>query len=168
MKRTTKYIISFLILASAISVAQAKTKHDQVVDKIIETGNADNRTMEYIDVLSNKIGGRLIGSNAYDNAVEWCASKFEEWGLEVWVQEVGEVPVGFNRGPWFGRMLGGNGMALHFATPSSTVGTKGVQRGHVLKEPLTQAEFNNMKESLKGAWVLKNMSSLDTFCSYCI
>jgi hypothetical protein len=29
-----------------------------------------------------------------------------------------------------------------------------VQRGHVLKEPLTQAEFNNMKESLKGAWVL--------------
>ena len=125
MKRTTKYIISFLILASAISVAQAKTKHDQVVDKIIETGNADNRTMEYIDVLSNKIGGRLIGSNAYDNAIEWCASKFEEWGLEVWVQEVGEVPVGFNRGPWFGRMLGGNGMALHFATPSYTVGTKG-------------------------------------------
>ena len=154
MKRTTKYIISFLILASAISVAQAKTKHDQVVDKIIETGNSDNRTMEYIDVLSNKIGGRLIGSNAYDNAVEWCASKFEEWGLEVWVQEVGEVPVGFNRGPWFGRMLGGNGMSLHFATPSYTVGTKGVQRGHVLKEPLTQAEFNNMKESLKGAWVL--------------
>ena len=77
MKRTTKYIISFLILASAISVAQAKTKHDQVVDKIIETGNSDNRTMEYIDVLSNKIGGRLIGSNAYDNAVEWCASKLE-------------------------------------------------------------------------------------------
>ena len=125
-----------------------------VTDKIIEIGTTDNRTMEHIDVLSNRIGGRLVGSNAYDNAVEWCASKFEEWGLEVWVQEAGEVPVGFNRGPWFGKMLGGDGMSLHFATPSYTVGTKGVQRGHVLKEPLTQAEFNSMKESLKGAWVL--------------
>ena len=155
MKRTvtTLALIAALMISGAHAqpaMAQKKT----VTDKIIEIGNTDNRTMEYIDVLSNRIGGRLVGSNAYDNAVEWCASKFEEWGLEVWVQEAGEVPVGFNRGPWSGRMLGGDGMVLHFATPSYTVGTKGVQRGHVLKEPLTQAEFNSMKESLKGAWVL--------------
>ena len=155
MKRTvtTLALIAALMISGAhaqSAMAQKKT----VTDKIIEIGNTDNRTMEYIDVLSNRIGGRLVGSNAYDNAVEWCASKFEEWGLEVWVQEAGEVPVGFNRGPWSGRMLGGDGMVLHFATSSYTVGTKGVQRGHVLKEPLTQAEFNSMKESLKGAWVL--------------
>ncbi len=135
-------------------IHQLSAQNDPVVDKIINTGNTDNHTMDYIDILTNRIGGRLVGSNAYDNAVQWCASKFEEWGLDVWVQEAGEVPVGFNRGPWFGRMLGGDGMTLHFATPSYTVGTKGVQRGHVLKEPLTQAEFDNMKESLKGAWVL--------------
>ncbi len=153
MKRTSYRIIltlSGLIIAGAAAMAQ----NSRVVDKIIENGINDNRTMEHLDVLSNRIGGRLVGSNAYDNAVQWCASKFEEWGLEVWIQEAGEVPVGFNRGPWFGKMLGQDGMVLHFATPSYTVGTKGVQRGHVLKEPLTQAEFNNMKESLKGAWVL--------------
>ena len=154
MKRTAILTLSICLLTLGVQAAYGKTKNDQVVEKIIQTGATDNRTMEYIDVLSNRIGGRLIGSNAYDNAVEWCASMFKEWGLEVWVQEAGEVPVGFNRGPWFGKMLGGNGMTLHFATPSYTVGTKGVQRGHVLKEPLTQAEFNNMKESLKGAWVL--------------
>lgn len=155
MKRTvtTMAIIAALTL-SAIMQPDALAQKKSVVDKIIETGLTDNRTMDHLDVLSNRIGGRLVGSNAYDNAVEWCAGKFEEWGLEVWVQEAGEVPVGFNRGPWFGRMLGGNGMNLHFATPSYTVGTKGVQRGHVLKEPLTQAEFDRMKESLKGAWVL--------------
>ena len=145
------------IILSAIALATAPcslAQNDPVVDRIIEIGQNDNRAMDHLDVLSNKIGGRLIGSDAYDNAVEWCAHMFEQWGLEVWKQEAGEVPVGFNRGPWFGRMLGGDGMILHFATPSYTVGTKGVQRGHVLKEPLTQAEFDRMKGKLKGAWVL--------------
>ncbi len=151
MKRTLIYIA--VIFSMAVSPCAQAQKKD-VTERIIEIGMTDNQTMDHLDVLSNRIGGRLIGSNAYDNAVQWCAAKFEEWGLEVWVQEAGEVPVGFNRGPWSGKMLGGNGMTLHFATPSYTVGTKGVQRGHVLKEPLTQAEFNNMKESLKGAWVL--------------
>ena len=66
--------------------------------------------------------------------------------MEVEFDEAGEIPVGFNRGPWFGRMLGEEGMNLHFATPSFTSGTKGVQRGEVLIEPKTQAEFDRMKE----------------------
>ena len=153
MKRTFRSLFMLAAMTFA-GCPYAAAQSDPVVEKIIETGRTDNRTMEYLDVLSNRIGGRLIGSNAYDNAVEWCASMFEKWGLEVWVQEAGEVPVGFNRGPWSGRMLGGDGMTLHFATPSYTVGTKGVQRGHVLKEPLTQAEFDRIKEKLNGAWVL--------------
>lgn len=51
-------------------------------------------------------------------------------------------------------MLNDNGMTLHFATPSYTAGTKGVQRGHVLIEPRTEEEFNRIKGRLKGAWVL--------------
>lgn len=43
---------------------------------------------------------------------------------------------------------------LHFATPSYTAGTKGVQTGHVPIEPKTQDEFDRMKGKLKGAWVL--------------
>jgi hypothetical protein len=49
-------------------------------------------------------------------------------------------------------MLGGDGMILHFATPSYTAGTKGVQKGPVLIEPKTRTEFNRMKGRLKGAW----------------
>ena len=82
MKRT---LSSLLLLAAMafIGCPYAAAQSDPVVEKIIETGRTDNRTMEYLDVLSNRIGGRLIGSNAYDNAVEWCASMFEKWGLEV-------------------------------------------------------------------------------------
>ena len=129
-------------------------KNDPVIKKVIEIAQTDNQTMVHQDVLSNRFGGRLVGSDAYENAGDWIEYMFKKWGLEVWKQEVGEMPVGFNRGPWFGKMLGGSGQILHFATPSYTAGTKGVQRGHVVKEPKTQAEFDRMIGTLKGAWVL--------------
>ncbi|HBG24605.1 MAG TPA: peptidase M28, partial [Rikenellaceae bacterium] len=126
----------------------------KVVDKIIELGTKENQTMHHLDILTNRIGGRLIGSDAYENATYWAAGLFRKWGLEVQVIEVGELPVGFNRGPWFGKMLSPDGMTLHFATPSYTSGTKGVQRGHVVMEPKSRADFERMKGKLKGAWVL--------------
>lgn len=79
---------------------------DDAVDRIIKMGQTDNQVMNHLDVLTNRIGGRVIGSYAYDNAVQWVASSFKKWGLDVELQEVGTLPVGFDRGPWFGRMLG--------------------------------------------------------------
>jgi len=127
---------------------------DAVINRIIELGKTDNQTTQWLDILSNRIGGRPIGSDAYNNAVTWTVSKFKEWGMEVSVEEAGQFAVGFNRGPWFGRLLSENGMTLHFATPSYTSGTKGAQRGHVLIEPKSREEFERMKGALKGAWVL--------------
>lgn len=143
-------LLTIFLLWSLVHQAQP----DKVVKNIIEIGQTDNQTMKHLDVLCNRFGGRPIGSDAYDNAAEWAASKFREWGMQVEMDEAGTLPVGFNRGPWFGRMLGGDGMILHFATPSYTAGTKGVQKGHVLAEPKTKAEFERMKGRLKGAWVL--------------
>lgn len=150
MKKFSLLIFLLFLLISPVS-SQDK---DPVIEKIIATAAADNKTMDHLDILANRFGGRLAGSDAYANAVQWVASKFKEWGLEVQIHEAGSVPVGFNRGPWFGRMLSEDGFVLHFATPSYTSGTKGVQRGHVLSEPKTRAEFNRMKGVLKGAWVL--------------
>ena len=127
---------------------------DKVVKKIIETGQSDNRTMQHDDFLANVIGGRLIGSAALTEAEAWVKEQFESWGLEVMVQEAGEIAVGFNRGPWSGRMLSEDGMVLHFGTPAYTAGTRGKQTGHVLIEPKSRREFDRMKGALKGAWVL--------------
>ena len=151
MKKITLLILSLcFVLATFPGYAQ----DSKVVDKIIEIGTTDNQAMNHLDILCNRFGGRLVGSDAYENAAEWCAAQFRKWGMEVEMDEAGEVPVGFNRGPWFGKLLGENGMQLHFATPSYTAGTKGVQSGHVLLEPKSQAEFDRMKGRLKGAWVL--------------
>ncbi len=141
------------MLMSCIAVFSLNAQ-DKVVKQIIEIGTTDNQSMDHLDILTNRFGGRLVGSDAYENAAEWCAFMFEKWGMKVEFFEAGEVPVGFNRGPWFGKLLAENGMDLHFATPSYTAGTKGVQRGHVVLEPKTEGQFNRMKGKLNGAWVL--------------
>lgn len=144
-----KYVLLFLALWAFTVNAQ-----NRVSQKIMEIGRTDNRTMQHLDILSNRIGGRVIGSDAYENATYWVADLLKSWGLEVEIQEVGELPVGFNRGPWFGKMYADEVSTLDFVTPSYTVGTKGLQRGHVLIEPRNRQEFNRMKGALKGAWVL--------------
>lgn len=157
---TTVSVFLMLILTPSSAWSQQKQStsteinHNDVVSSIIKIGQTDNQTMKHLDVLTNRIGGRLLGSDAYENATYWAADLFRKWGMEVVIQEAGELPVGFNRGPWFGKMLDDDGMILHFATPSYTSGTKGVQRGHVVMEPKTRAEFERMKGKLKGAWVL--------------
>ncbi|MFR9504095.1 MAG: M20/M25/M40 family metallo-hydrolase [Rikenellaceae bacterium] len=124
------------------------------IEKIIEMGENDNQVMHQLDILTNRFGGRLVGSDAYENAAEWMLHEYAKWGIEAHLEEAGEVPVGFNRGHWSGKLLSEDGMVLHFATPSYTSGTHGKQRGVALLEPRSQAEFDGMKHALKGAWVL--------------
>ena len=148
MKRTLTTLV--LMAAAALSLLA----QDKVTQKVLELGRTDNRTMVHADYISNNIGGRLVGTRNLLEAEAWVKSQFESWGLEVMEQEVGEIQVGFERGPWSGRMLSEDGMQLHFGTPAYTAGTKGPQKGRVLLEPMTQQQFDKVKGALKGAWVL--------------
>ena len=69
--KTLRLILLLLVSLPYIGSSQV----DSVIERIISIGTSDNRTMEYLDILSNRIGGRLVGSNAYDNAAEWAAGK---------------------------------------------------------------------------------------------
>ncbi|MCL2415079.1 MAG: M28 family peptidase [Bacteroidales bacterium] len=153
-KKSTLFIagfLSLLLFCTNFLVAQV----DKTAEKILVLAAEENQTMQHVHVLANRIGGRFSGSDALETAERWTAQMFEEWGLEVELIPVQTIPVGFNRGPWFGRMLcHQDGMTLHFATPTFTSGTRGVQRGHVLMEPQSQQEFDRIKGALNGAWVL--------------
>lgn len=137
-----------------VAVATALQAEDKVVRKVLELGRTDNRVMQHDDILANVIGGRPVGSHNLEDAEKWAIETFKSMGLEVMIQEVGEAPIGFSRGPWSGKMLAADGMVLHFGTPSYTAGTHGIQRGHVVLEPQTTQELERMKTVLKGAWVL--------------
>lgn len=142
------------IIALMLSAALASSAQDKTVQKIIEMGQNDNKVMAHEEFLSNRIGGRIVGSGSLEDAEKWVAAQFRSWGLDVMIQEAGEINVGFNRGPWFGKMVGDQPMTLHFGTPSYTAGTNGPQRGHVVIEPKTRREFEANKARYKGAWVL--------------
>lgn len=152
MKNSVRTLIYFSVF---ILYSLAAFSQTEAVKRIISEGQKHNLVMQHIDVLTNRFGGRPIGSDAYDNAAQWMLDQYKQWGVEAHLEEAGELPVGFNRGGWWGRMIGGEApMTLHFGTPSYTSGTKGIQRGHVLIEPKTEEEFNRMRHKLKNAWVL--------------
>lgn len=82
--------------------------------KIIQLGKTDNQVMTWADYATNRFGGRETGSNAYTDATAWALCQFKQWGLDAELDEVGEVPVGFNRGPWFGKITKPAELALRF------------------------------------------------------
>ncbi|HOW84825.1 MAG TPA: M20/M25/M40 family metallo-hydrolase [Candidatus Aminicenantes bacterium] len=125
-------LILFTASIATAGPAKAKPAVDPVVQKIIELGQSDNRVMLWNDYASNRFGGRETGTNAYNDAAEWAAWQLRQWGLQAELEPAGEVPVGFNRGPWFGRMIAPVEKGLRFGTPSFTAGTRGVERGPVV------------------------------------
>ena len=56
-------VLGTVSLCIGISHAQPAS-----VKKIIETAKTDNQTMHHLDILTNRFGGRLVGSDAYENA----------------------------------------------------------------------------------------------------
>ncbi|MBN1939069.1 MAG: M20/M25/M40 family metallo-hydrolase [Candidatus Aminicenantes bacterium] len=179
-KRALLFLAAVFTLAATLVSFQApvQSSDDPIVRKIIEIGRTNNQVMTWNDYASNRFGARETGTNAYNDAAEWAVWQFRQWGLEAELDEAGELPVGFNRGPWFGRMIKPNEKALWFGTPSFTAGTKGVQRGHVVilkadpfsipgRNPKPEdvekkkaaveaaiAEVRAAGDAFKGAWVL--------------
>jgi len=179
MKKHHLLCLVCLIFAAAVSFqASAQTQNDPVLARIIELGTKDNQVMTWNDYASNRFGGRETGTNAYTDATAWAVWQFKQWGLDAELDEAGELPVGFNRGPWFGKMIKPTEKALWFGTASFTAGTKGVQRGPVVilkTDPFSIpgrnakpedvekkraaveaaiAEVNANRSAYKGAWVL--------------
>lgn len=150
-------IAAVILLLTAFSLfAQSfpETTDDPVLKKIIEIGKTDNKTMTWLDYFTNRFGGRYIGSDAFTNAANWAVYQFHSWGVQAELQEVGELPVGFNRGPWFGKMTAPKEKSLYFGTPSYTAGTKGVQRGGVVIAPDDSLKILEMKDTFADKWVL--------------
>ncbi len=110
MKKLFVILLSIAALAGSYTYGNCKVGEtdknhqyqcDSITAKIINEGTTNNQTMKHLDILCNRFGGRLLGSDSYTNAAEWCAYMFKKWGVEVIQEEAGELPVGFNRGPWF-------------------------------------------------------------------
>jgi len=132
---------------------------DPVLGKVIDLGKNDNQTTKWLDVLTNRFGPRVAGSDAYINAAQWALHTFKSWGLQAEMQEAGEVPVGFTHGESFGKVVGTPDKYLYFATPSYSAGTKGRVHGPVVVLPAEAPQVEAMRAKLKGAWVLASAAT---------
>lgn len=127
---------------------------DATARRIVALGTSEPRAMEWLDILSNRFGGRMAGSDAYTHAAQWARMQLRQWGVHAELEEAGQMPVGFNRGPWSGTMLAPQAQPLRLATPAYSAGTRGVQQGLAMMGPATLEEAQARAAQFKDKWVL--------------
>jgi hypothetical protein len=158
------YIAAIGLSSSALFGAgdkdSAKVKTVEV-ERIISTGHEDSQVMDDLDWLCNRIGPRLTGSENLTTACEWVRDRFASYGIDnARLESWGEFPVGFNRGPWFGRVIQPEPRALEFVTKAWSAGTKGALRGKAVLAPKDNKELDEAKAkgTIAGAWLLLQRS----------
>ena len=146
--------ISSLAMAADKDVAKGKSMD---IDRILSAGREDSQVMDHLDMLSNRIGPRLTSSDNLTNACQWVRDRLISFGIQnAQLEPWGEFPVGFNRGPWFGKVVEPEARALEFVTMSWSAGTKGAVRGKALVMPTEQKDIDEgkAKGTFTGAWIV--------------
>lgn len=146
------------VVAPAILFALAVQSFGQtdpiITQRIIQEGRYHSGVMQLLKELTDN-GPRLTSSSNLEKAEQWALGKFKSWGLaNVHLDKWGEYPVGFDRGKCTGGMTAPFAREFEFTTPSWTEGTHGRKEGPAIYAPESMDEFNRVKSSLKGAWLV--------------
>ncbi|MFT7671597.1 MAG: carboxypeptidase Q, partial [Planctomycetota bacterium] len=137
-------------------VAAAEITDDPGLIRLIEEARVIDGAQRNIEVLTRYFPRRLTGSELLKLAQDWAIGAFEDWGVEAHLEQWGEVPVGFERGPASGRVLSAGDRELTFTTACWTPGTVGAEAGPALIEPLSFEELEGLAGKFAGAWILRN------------
>ena len=79
-----KKIFIFFFFFQSVS-----SQHDVIINKIFNSSLTKSKAYEWLDYLSNQIGGRLSGSLEAQRAIEWSKSELDKLGFDkVWLQPV--------------------------------------------------------------------------------
>lgn len=146
-----------LALLAAGGRLQAPVMGDQAtIDAIVREGKDHSEVMKRLTYLCTKIGPRLTGSPQLAKAQEWAMGEFKKMGLKnVHLDEWGEAPVGFDRGPLqVARMTAPYKLDMVFTTPCWTNGTNGIVKAEAILCPDSVEGIEAAKDSLKGKWVV--------------
>ena len=133
MKRCIWVACSMIVVLST-SVLAGSGDNDKVaaksadIERLMSVRHEPSQVMDHLDVLCNRIGPRLTGSDNLTNACEWVRDRFASFGIDnARIEQWGEFPVGFDRGPWFGKVIAPEPRSLEFMTMAWSAGTKGAR-----------------------------------------
>lgn len=148
-----------LLLLPAVTGLAPGQGDPAVIECIIQEGKENSHVWETLEYLSHEIGPRLTGSTGLARANAWTRDEFRRMGLTgCKMVKWGDVPVRFDRGPCSAKMIAPEELAFEFTARSWSAGTEGPVRGPVVRMPKNEEEFEAVKGSLEGAWVLSTSS----------
>ncbi|MGM5469879.1 M28 family peptidase [Flavobacteriaceae bacterium LMO-SS05] len=79
----------FILLSLFVSLTISAQTDAEVLNKIYKTSLTNGNSYQWLDYLSNQIGGRLSGSLNAERAVEYTKAELDKLGLDkVWLQPV--------------------------------------------------------------------------------
>ncbi len=79
----------FLFFVFLIGINSYSQTDEEVFKKIYDNSLSNGKSYEWLDHLSNQIGGRLSGSLNAERAVQWTKEELDKLGLDnVWLQPV--------------------------------------------------------------------------------
>ena len=148
-----------ILVLTVTSQLFAQVTPDQF-EAIRKEGLTNSKVMDHLDHLVNRIGPRLTGSDNLTVAGEWARDTFQAMGLEARLEPWGEFAVGFNRGPWWGRMTSPEPMELVCNTDAWTAGTRMPSRGKLVPAPKTSEELAALQGKLAKVWLLNPPASM--------
>ena len=83
-----KFMLSILFFVVCFSYSQQQ-KDSLMLKSIYKTALLNGQAYDWLDYLTNQIGGRLSGSLNAERAVEWSKEELEKLNLDrVWLQPV--------------------------------------------------------------------------------
>ena len=81
------FLITFFLFISKILLSQSEVEKN--IQILFKKSLTEGKSYEWLDHLSNKIGGRLSGSLNSQRAIEWSKNELENLGLDkVYLQPV--------------------------------------------------------------------------------
>jgi hypothetical protein len=169
-----KYLSYLLIVAFSVSLHSQNTNENSIfIDKIYDEALANGNSYEWLDYLSNQIGGRLSGSINYDRSVKWGMGELEMINLDsVWLQPV-MIPKWVRGAPEYAHIESspGNTISVPIAALGGSISTPSIGISANVIEVKNFKELKMIgKDSIRGKIIFYNRpmdpTLINTFQAY--
>jgi hypothetical protein len=169
-----KYLFYFLVVTLSFTLSsQELNDHKVFIDKVYNEALSNGQTYEWLDYLSNEIGGRLSGSINYDRSVKWGKDELSLIGIDsVWLQPV-MIPKWVRGTPEYAHIESspGNTISVPIAALGGSISTPSIGISANVIEVKSFDELNNIgKDSISGKIIFFNRKMdptlINTFQSY--
>jgi hypothetical protein len=169
-----KYLFYFLVVTLSFTLSsQELNDHKVFIDKVYNEALSNGQSYEWLDYLSNEIGGRLSGSINYDRSVKWGKDELNLIGIDsVWLQPV-MIPKWVRGTPEYAHIESspGNTISVPIAALGGSISTPSIGISANVIEVKSFDELNNIgKDSISGKIIFFNRKMdptlINTFQSY--